>query len=101
MACHRAKLVTNWKCQNKTRTLTLSTQSQDMSLIENLWCKISENNLGDSYMYETSDNQTQVDRVAHPSLEPVTHVHLDRQAVHSIQTQCSKVITSKGWPRIY
>src|SRR6218665_3159687 len=71
--CHRAKLVTNWKCKNKTRTLTLPTQSQDMSLIENLWCKISENNLGDSYMYETSDNQTQVDRVAHPSLEPVSH----------------------------
>src|SRR6218665_2244065 len=71
--CHRANLVTNWKCQNKTRTLTLPTQSQDMSLIENLWCKISENNLGDSYMYETSDNQTQVDRVAHPSLEPVSH----------------------------
>src|SRR6218665_3079733 len=84
--CHRANLVTNWKCQNKTRTLTLPTQSQDMSLIENLWCKISENNLGDSYMYETSDNQTEVDRVAHPSLEPVSHprdVHLDRQAVHS------------------
>ena len=34
---HRAKLVTNWKCQNKTRTLTLPTQSQDMSPIENLW----------------------------------------------------------------
>src|SRR6218665_139869 len=87
--CHRAKLVTNWKCQNKTRTLTLPTKSQDMSLIENLWCKISENNLGDSYMYETSDNQTQVDRVAHPSLEPVTQstsiVRLSIQFRHNAQ----------------
>src|SRR6218665_3925864 len=64
--CHRAQLVTNWKFQNKTRTLTLPTQSQDMSPIENLW-----NNLGDSQ--ETSDNQTQVDRVAHRSLEPESH----------------------------
>src|SRR6218665_2726667 len=39
---HRVKLVTNWKCQNKTRTLTLPTQSQDMSPIENLWCKTLE-----------------------------------------------------------
>src|SRR6218665_3735042 len=96
---HRVKLVTSWKCQNKTRTLTLPTQSQDMSRIENLWCKISYNNLGDSQ--ETSDNQTQVDRVAHRSLEPESHPRPPRQAVHSIQTQCSKAIISKGWPRIY
>ena len=38
---HRAKLVTNWKCQNKTRMLALPTQSQDMNPIENLWYKIS------------------------------------------------------------
>src|SRR6218665_1360802 len=39
--CHLAKLVSNWKCQNTTRTLTLPTQSQDMNTIENLWRKIT------------------------------------------------------------
>src|SRR6218665_2492475 len=99
MSSCQTELVTNWKCQNRIRTLTLPTQSQDMSPIENLWCKISENNLGDSY--ETSDNQTQVDRVAHRSLEPGSHPRPPRQAVHSMQTQCSKAIISKGWPKIY
>jgi len=39
--CHLAKLVSNWKGQNNTRTLTLPTQSQDMNPIENLWHKIT------------------------------------------------------------
>src|SRR6218665_1466789 len=39
--CHLAKMVTNWKCQNTTRTLTLPIQSQDMNTIENLWSKIT------------------------------------------------------------
>src|SRR6218665_3792971 len=64
---HRVKLVTNWKCQNKTRTLTLPTHSQDMSPIENLWCKISYNNLGGTCSQETSDNQTQVDKSLTPA----------------------------------
>ena len=56
----------------------MPTQSHDMSPIENLWCKISYNNLGDSQ--EASDNQTQVDRVAHRSLEPGSHPRPPRQA---------------------
>src|SRR6218665_1234659 len=79
---HRAKLVTNFKCQNKTRTLTLPTQSQDMSPIGQLWCKISQNNLGDNQ--ETSDNKTQVDGVPPPSLEPGSHPRPPRQAADSI-----------------
>jgi len=39
--CHIAKLVSNWKCQNTTRTLTLPAQSQDMNPIENLWRKVT------------------------------------------------------------
>src|SRR6218665_2609261 len=39
--CHLAKLVSNWKCQNNTRTLTSLAQSQDGSPIENLWRKIT------------------------------------------------------------
>ena len=39
--CHLAKLVSNWKCQNNTRTLTFPAQSLDMNPIENLWCKIT------------------------------------------------------------
>src|SRR6218665_831165 len=30
--CHLAKLVSNWKCQNNTRTLTSLTQSQDIGI---------------------------------------------------------------------
>src|SRR6218665_2906034 len=39
--CHLAKLVSNWKCQNNTRTVTLPAQSQDMNTIENQWRKIA------------------------------------------------------------
>src|SRR6218665_801249 len=39
--CHLAKLVSNWKCQNNTRTLTSPAQSQDRNPIENLWHKIT------------------------------------------------------------
>src|SRR6218665_1798236 len=39
--CHLAKLVSNWKCQNNTRTLTSPAQSQDRNPIENLWRKIT------------------------------------------------------------
>src|SRR6218665_1646517 len=39
--CHLSKLVSNWKCQNNTRTLTLPAQSQDRNPIENLWRKIT------------------------------------------------------------
>jgi len=41
MACHLAKLVSNWKSHNTTRTLTLPAQSQDMNTIENFWGKIT------------------------------------------------------------
>ena|SRR6218665_2741127 len=39
--CQLAKLVSNWMCQNTTRTLTLPAQFQDMNPIENLWRKIA------------------------------------------------------------
>ena len=39
--CHVAKLVSNWKCQNNTRTLTSPAQLQDRISIENLWRKIT------------------------------------------------------------
>src|SRR6218665_497838 len=52
-----------------------------MSPIENLWCKITLEN-GNSQ--ETSDNQTQVDRVAHGRLEPGSYIRPPRQPVHSI-----------------
>ena len=39
--CHLAKLVSNWKCQNNTRTLTSPAQSQNRNPIENLWRKIT------------------------------------------------------------
>src|SRR6218665_315172 len=39
--CHLAKLVSNCKCHNTTRTLTLPAQSQDMNTIENFWGKIT------------------------------------------------------------
>src|SRR6218665_1696971 len=89
--CHLAKLVSNWKCQNNTRTLTSLAQSQDRNPIEN--------NLGDSQ--ETTDNQTQLDRVAHGRQEQGSHPRPSRQDVHSIQTRYSKAIMSKGWPKIY
>src|SRR6218665_153732 len=37
--CHLAKLVSNWKCQNNTRTLPA--QSQNRNPIEELWRKIT------------------------------------------------------------
>jgi len=88
----------NWKCQNTTRILTLPAQSQDMNTIENLWRK------------------TTLEIVkGHPTFKPrliesltaawnrgVTHMtRPPRQAVHSIQTLCSKAIMSKGWLKIY
>src|SRR6218665_2655730 len=39
--CHLAKLVSTWKCQNTSRTLTSPAQSQDSNPIENLWRKIT------------------------------------------------------------
>ena len=62
------KLVTNWKCQNKISTLTLSTQSQDMNPIENLW--LIKYDLGDIVQRHPIDNLTQVDRVFHGRLQP-------------------------------
>src|SRR6218665_586208 len=40
-SCHLAKLVSNWKGQNNTRTLTSPAQPQDWNRIENLWHKIT------------------------------------------------------------
>src|SRR6218665_509824 len=96
--CYLAKLVSNWKCQNNTKTLTSLAQSQDRNPIENLWRKIT---LEIVKTQETSDNQTQVDRVAHGRLEQGSRPRPPRQDVHSIQTRCSKAIMSKGWPKIY
>src|SRR6218665_1710009 len=39
--CHLAKLVSNRKCQNNTRTLTSPAQSQNRNPIENFWRKIN------------------------------------------------------------
>src|SRR6218665_2361998 len=49
-------------------TLTLSTQSQDMNPIENLW--LIKYDLGDIVQRHPIDNLTQVDRVFHGRLEP-------------------------------
>ena len=68
--------------------LEVPEQDQDADLAhpiteyESDWESLVQNKL--------SDNQTQVDRVAHRSLEPGSHPSPPRQAVHSIQTQCWK-----------
>src|SRR6218665_3335461 len=95
--CHLAKLVSNWKCQNTTKTLTLPAQSQDMNTIENIWRKIT---------LEIVKGHLTIKRKLIESLTAawnrgVTHVtRPPRQDVHSVQTLCSKAIMSKGWPKI-
>ena len=61
-----------------------------MNPIENLWRKVTLEIVNSI----ESDNQTQVNRVAHGRLEPVSHprpLGLG-QAVHSIQTRCRKTM---------
>ena len=39
--CHRAKLVTIWRCNNNIRVLTLSAQFLHLNAIENLCYKVA------------------------------------------------------------
>src|SRR6218665_417926 len=84
--CHLAKLVSNLKCQNNTRTLTSLAQSQDMNPIENLWRKIT---------LEIVKRHPTIKRKLIESLTAawnrgVTHVHLVKLSIqfrHNAQNQ--------------
>ena len=93
--CHRAKVVTNWKCPNNIRALTLPAQSQDMNPTENLWHKVT---------LETRDmsrdiRQAQVDRFVYGRLETRSHPLSPRQAVHSILTRWWKRWWARAWTK--
>src|SRR6218665_3886986 len=84
--CHLAKLVSNWKCQNNTRTLTSPAQSQDRNPIENIWRKIT---------LEIVKRHPITKRKLIESLTAAWNRAITpppRQDVHSIQTRCSKAI---------
>src|SRR6218665_2376525 len=69
--CHLAKLASNWKCQNNTRTLTSPAQSQDRNPIK-ITLEIIKRH--PTIKRKLIDNQTQVDRATRN--RGVTHDHL-------------------------
>src|SRR6218665_2444301 len=91
--CHCAKLVTNWKCQNNIRTLTMTVQSLDLNPIENLLYKVA---LAIVKAKKTSVNHAQVDRPAHRRLDswssPLKFRHV---------TDKQSAMISKGWAKKY
>ena len=84
------------EAQNKTRTLTLPAQSQDMNPIENLWRKIT---------LEIVKRHPTVKRKLIESLTAawnwgVIHDHLVKLSTQ-LRHDAQKRLEGKGWPKIY
>src|SRR6218665_947352 len=75
--CHLAKLVSNCKCQNSTRTLTSPTQSQDRNPIESLRRKIT---LGIVHIHPTIKLKL-IESLTADWNRGVTHDHLVKMSI--------------------
>lgn len=94
--CHRAKLVTKWKCQKNIRTIDWPAQSPDLNPIENLWHKVA---LEISKRHPTTKREL-IESLIAAWNRVITHDHLVR-LVHSMPKRCTQVLKNKGWPIKY